>query len=30
LDVSKLPAGMYLFRLVYQGKQVAESKVVVK
>jgi len=30
LDVSRLPAGMYQFRLVYQGKQVAGSKVVVK
>ena len=30
LDVSRLPAGMYLFRLLYQGKQVAGSKVVVK
>ena len=30
LDVSKLPAGMYQFRLVYHGKQVAGSKVVVK
>ena len=30
VDVSRLPAGMYLLRLMYQGKQVAESKVVVK
>jgi hypothetical protein len=30
LDVSRMPAGMYQFRLVYQGKQVAGSKVVVK
>ncbi len=30
LDVSRLPAGMYQFRLLYQGKQVAGSKVVVR
>lgn len=30
LDVSKLPAGMYQFRLLYKGKQVAGSKVIVK
>jgi len=30
LDVSRLPAGMYQFRLVYRGKPVAGSKVVVK
>lgn len=30
IDVSHLPAGIYQFRLVYQGKQVAGSKVVVK
>ena len=30
LNVSQLPVGMYQFRLVYQGKQVAGSKVVVK
>jgi len=30
LDVSKLPAGMYQFRLLYMGKLVAGSKVVVK
>ena len=30
LDVSLLPAGMYQFRLVYRGKPVAGSKVVVK
>jgi hypothetical protein len=30
LDISRLPAGMYQFRLVYKGKQVAGSKVVVK
>ncbi len=30
LDVSCLPAGMYQFRLVYRGKPVAGSKVVVK
>ena len=30
LDVSRLPAGMYQFRLLYKGKQVAGSKVIVK
>ena len=30
LDVSRLPAGMYQFRLLYRGKQAAGSKVVVK
>jgi len=30
VDVSRLPAGMYQFRLLYKGKQVAGSKVVVK
>ena len=30
LDISKLPAGIYQFRLLYHGKLVAGSKVVVK
>jgi hypothetical protein len=30
LDISQLPVGMYQFRLLYKGKQVAGSKVVVK
>ena len=30
LDVSQLPVGLYQFRLLYKGKQVAGSKVVVK
>jgi hypothetical protein len=30
LDISHLPAGMYLFRLLYKGSTVADCKVVVK
>jgi len=30
VDVSKLPAGMYQFRLVYKGNLVADCKVVVR